>query len=75
MLLRLHSIRKTFGDTVALQDVSLSVREGEFLAMVGPSGCGKSTLLQIVAGLLAPSQGEVMLNDRAVTAPPESCHG
>jgi NitT/TauT family transport system ATP-binding protein len=72
VLLRLHSIRKTFGDTVALQDVSLSVREGEFLAMVGPSGCGKSTLLQIVAGLLAPSQGEVMLNDRAVSAPPES---
>jgi NitT/TauT family transport system ATP-binding protein len=72
MLLRLHSVRKTFGDTVALQDVSLSVREGEFLAMVGPSGCGKSTLLQIVAGLLAPSQGEVMLNDRAVSAPPES---
>ena len=72
MLLRLHSIRKTFGDTVALQDVSLSVREGEFLAMVGPSGCGKSTLLQIVAGLLAPSHGEVMLNDRTVSAPPES---
>ena len=72
MLLRLHSVRKTFGDTVALQDVSLSVRENEFLAMVGPSGCGKSTLLQIVAGLLAPSQGEVMLNDRAVRAPPES---
>ena len=72
MLLRLHSVRKTFGDTVALQDVSLSVREGEFLAMVGPSGCGKSTLLQIVAGLIAPSQGEVMLDDRAVGAPPES---
>jgi NitT/TauT family transport system ATP-binding protein len=72
MLLRLHSVRKTFGDTIALKDVSLSVREGEFLAMVGPSGCGKSTLLQIVAGLLAPSHGEVMLNDRAISAPPES---
>ena len=72
MLLRLHSVRKAFGDTVALQDISLSVREGEFLAMVGPSGCGKSTLLQIVAGLLAPSDGEVMLNERAISAPPES---
>ena len=72
MLLRLHSVRKTFGDTVALQDISLSVREGEFLALVGPSGCGKSTLLQIVAGLLAPSQGEVLLYGRAVTAPPAS---
>ena len=44
---------------VALQDVSLSIREGEFVCIVGPSGCGKSTLLQIVAGLLAPTRGEI----------------
>ncbi len=50
--------------------VSLSVREGEFLAVLGPSGCGKSTLLQMAAGLLAPTSGSVRLAGRAVTAPP-----
>src|SRR5205807_9282699 len=43
----------------ALDDISLDVAAGSFLAIVGPSGCGKSTLLNIVAGLLAPSAGEV----------------
>jgi NitT/TauT family transport system ATP-binding protein len=77
MFLQLHSVRKVFaaagrGDTVALDDVTLTVNESEFVAVVGPSGCGKSTLLQIVAGLIAPSAGEVMLNDRIVSGPPES---
>jgi NitT/TauT family transport system ATP-binding protein len=76
MYLQLHSVRKAFGaphnETLALEDVTLGVDEGEFLAVVGPSGCGKSTLLQIVAGLIAPSSGQVRLNDRVVSAPPES---
>ena len=42
---------------VALKDVSLDVRQGEFLTLVGPSGCGKSTLLKIIAGLLNPTGG------------------
>jgi NitT/TauT family transport system ATP-binding protein len=76
MYLQLQNVRKAFGaphnQTLALEDVTLSVDEGEFLAVVGPSGCGKSTLLQIVAGLIAPSSGQVRLNDRVVSAPPES---
>jgi NitT/TauT family transport system ATP-binding protein len=76
MYLQLENVRKAFGaphhETLALDDVTLSVDEGEFLAVVGPSGCGKSTLLQIVAGLIAPSSGQVRLNDRVVSAPPES---
>ena len=76
MLLQVEGVRKSFGanaaQTLALSDVSLGVSEGEFLAVLGPSGCGKSTLLQIVAGLLAPSAGRVMLNRREVNAPPES---
>jgi NitT/TauT family transport system ATP-binding protein len=75
--LRVEGVRKAFdaaGErrTVALENVTLSVAEGEFLAVVGPSGCGKSTLLQIVAGLIAPSAGEVTLAGRQVTEPPES---
>ena len=55
--------------TTALQDVSLSVAPGEFVTIVGPSGCGKSTLLKIIAGLVPPTTGEVMLLGRAVREP------
>lgn len=47
---------------VALDDVSLSLREGEFATLVGPSGCGKSTLLNIACGLLQPDRGEILLD-------------
>src|SRR4051812_33302299 len=52
---------------LALADVSLSVNEGEFMAIVGPSGCGKTTLLNIVAGLLPYDLGEVRIDGRRVT--------
>jgi NitT/TauT family transport system ATP-binding protein len=56
--------------TVALDLVDLTIRRGEFLAIVGPSGCGKSTLLQIAAGLVGATTGSIRLNGRDVTAPP-----
>ena len=55
--------------THALDRVSLEVREGEFLAVVGPSGCGKSTLLRLIAGLLAPISGEILLKKKPVRGP------
>jgi NitT/TauT family transport system ATP-binding protein len=54
---------------VALDGVSLDVAPGEVLAVVGPSGCGKSTLLAIVAGLLTPTRGEILLDGRPVRGP------
>ena len=57
------------GSICALQQISCSVSEGEFVAIVGPSGCGKSTLLKILAGLLAPTQGEACLRGTPITGP------
>ncbi|MGN9790247.1 ABC transporter ATP-binding protein [Streptomyces sp. NPDC054847] len=56
-------------DVTALTDVDLEVRAGEFVAIVGPSGCGKSTLLKLVAGLLKPSTGDVLLGGERVQGP------
>ena len=48
------------GETQALKDVSLSIQEGEFVAIVGPSGCGKTTMLSMIMGLMAPTRGKVL---------------
>lgn len=57
--------RAADGTTVtALQDINLEVEEGEFISLIGPSGCGKSTLLRIIADLIQPSGGRVMVNDK-----------
>ena len=66
-----QAAQKTYpGGVQALLPLSLSVREGEFVTLLGPSGCGKSTLLKMVAGLLAPSSGRVLLWGRAHTTLP-----
>ena len=57
VLLRLNNIRRAFGDLVVIDDLTLEVGAGEFLAVLGPSGCGKSTLLRVVARLIAPEGG------------------
>jgi NitT/TauT family transport system ATP-binding protein len=53
----------------ALDNISLNIREGEFVCLVGPSGCGKSTLLNIIAGLEAPDSGRVLADGKPVTGP------
>jgi NitT/TauT family transport system ATP-binding protein len=53
----------------AIERISMSVRQGEFVAVVGPSGCGKSTILNLVAGLDKPSEGRILLNEVPVTGP------
>ncbi len=68
-----EAVSKTFaterGRVHALEEVSLNVREGEFVCLVGPSGCGKSTLLNIVAGLEMPDTGRVLADGKPVTCP------
>ena len=66
-------VRKHFQEAgvTALEEVSLSIRPGEFVSVLGPSGCGKSTLLRCIAGLEIPSSGSVMVNAKRVKQPPE----
>src|SRR5580658_122791 len=59
--LRLNNVRRTFGELVVIDGLTLDVAAGEFLAILGPSGCGKSTLLRVVAGLNAPDGGTLVI--------------
>src|SRR5215469_8721591 len=64
----LEGVTKRFGsDVIAVDDVSLSTEDGEFMVLVGPSGCGKSTILRIVAGLEEVTAGEVYIGEEQVT--------
>jgi spermidine/putrescine ABC transporter ATP-binding subunit len=67
----LLGITKRFGDIVAVDDISLDIEPGEFLALLGPSGCGKTTTLRMVAGFEEPTAGEIIIGGRnAVGIPP-----
>src|ERR687884_1900490 len=60
-------VRKVFGKNVALKDVELPVRDGEFMVLLGPSGCGKTTLLRCLAGLERVDGGTVRIGENDVT--------
>jgi phosphonate transport system ATP-binding protein len=62
-----QNVTKRYGDTVALEDISFEIPDGEFVVLLGPSGAGKSTLLRILNGLTQPTEGNVHINDRRVT--------
>src|SRR3712207_951427 len=65
--LRLQQVTKRFGDFVAVDDLSLTVPEGSFFALLGPSGCGKTTTLRMVAGLEDPTSGTVHIGGEDIT--------
>ncbi len=63
---RLSHIMKGYGSQLAVNDLSLTIEDGEFVALVGPSGCGKTTTLNLVAGLIELTSGEIHIGDRQV---------
>jgi ABC-type nitrate/sulfonate/bicarbonate transport system ATPase subunit len=75
--LRVHGVSKRFvsadgAEFLALQSASLDVEAGELISLVGPSGCGKSTLLRLIAGLDAPTSGELLVGSEPITGPSAS---
>jgi ABC-type Fe3+/spermidine/putrescine transport system ATPase subunit len=69
---RLVNVTKKFGKIVAVDNVSLQIRDKEYFCLLGPSGCGKTTLLRLIAGLVEPSKGEIYIENRLVNSvPPE----
>jgi ABC-2 type transport system ATP-binding protein len=73
-VLTLRDVRKTFGKTVAVDGLSLSVRKGEILGLLGPNGAGKSTSVSLSVGLLAPDAGSVVIDGNLDPAKPEVRH-
>ncbi|MDE9451946.1 ABC transporter ATP-binding protein [Aliiroseovarius sp. Z3] len=74
-LVRMEGLSKHFGPTVALDNLTLDIAQGEFVTFLGPSGCGKSTTLRILGGFERPTTGRVILDGEDVTnQPPEKRH-
>ena len=69
-MIELNGITKTFGDTKALDNVSLYIRKREFITLLGPSGCGKTTMLRIIGGFEYPDEGQVLFEGRDIAAVP-----
>ena len=69
-IIEICNITKSFPDKVVLDDVSLNVRQGEFLTILGPSGCGKTTLLRLIAGFNTATSGRILIDGKDMTAVP-----
>ncbi len=71
-IIEIENLTKTFGKVVGVDDISLSVEQGEFVTLLGPSGCGKSTLLRMIGGFEEPTRGRILLDGQDVTHVPPS---
>jgi ABC-2 type transport system ATP-binding protein len=69
IVLELNHLRKTFGDVVAVDNLSLQIKEGEIFALLGPNGAGKTTTINLIAGLLKLDQGQIVYKGKIRTAP------
>ena len=69
-LIELKNISKSFGKSLIIDDLSLTVEENEFITLLGPSGCGKTTILRIIGGFETPDQGQVFFEGNDITNTP-----
>ena len=69
-IIEIKNVSKSFGEKCILNNVSISVKQGEFLTLLGPSGCGKTTLLRMIAGFGSPDSGEILINGTDITDMP-----
>src|ERR1700716_1235935 len=65
----IRNLTKCFGATAAVHGLSIDIQPGEFLSLLGPSGCGKTTTLRMVAGLIDPDEGEILVDGRRFSSP------
>jgi putative ABC transport system ATP-binding protein len=68
MMVRVNHITKAYGNSKAVNSISFDVNSGDYVAIIGPSGSGKTTLLSLLTGLLSPTEGEILYNDRKLSA-------
>ena len=73
--IRLDGLVKRFGAFTALKTMDLTIRDGEFVALLGPSGCGKSTTMNMIAGMESPSEGRILFDDRDMAGVPMGRRG
>ncbi|MEZ0167498.1 ABC transporter ATP-binding protein [Microvirga sp. TS319] len=73
--LSFERLGKSYGDVTVVSDISLTINEGEFVSLLGPSGCGKTTILRMVAGLVQPSRGRILIGSDDITVLPPNKRG
>ena len=69
-IIEIKNVCKSFGEKCILNNINISVNQGEFLTLLGPSGCGKTTLLRMIAGFGQPDSGEILINGTDITEMP-----
>ncbi len=66
-VVQLKNVTKNFGNTIAVNNISLDIYDGEYLCLLGPSGCGKTTMLRLISGLTLPATGKILIDEQDVT--------
>ncbi len=72
-VIAIEGLTKVFGDFKAVNNVSLEVGQGEIFGFLGPNGAGKTTTIKMLAGLLKPDQGRILINNTDLAVDPEKC--